>query len=168
MTVRCLECGDEIPLFGDRECSCSATRVEREEQELFEQLAALEHRQWVHWTQNLAEREDLPDHLIERWEANWCPYDELDEETKKHDRRWAAEVVEIIEGENSISATSSSDRETETQYLVTCDHCGLFESYKNERIANGHKNSHWNEYEHVATVEEREMYVSESEDKEEL
>jgi len=102
MTVRCLECGDEIPLFGDRECSCSATRVEREEQELFEQLAALEHRQWVHWTQNLAEREDLPDHLIERWEANWCPYDELDEETKKHDRRWAAEVVEIIEGENSI------------------------------------------------------------------
>lgn len=47
---------------------------------------------------------------------------------------------------------------TETIYIVKCDECGLYESYKNERIARGHKNSHWDDYEHVAKVEEAEAY----------
>lgn len=48
--------------------------------------------------------------------------------------------------------------ETETVYIVKCDDCGLFESYKNKRIARGHKNSHWEDHQHVAEVEEAECY----------
>jgi len=64
--------------------------------ELVETLAELEHEQWCYWTQNLADREDLPAHLIERWEDNWIPYGELDDETKEHDRKWARQAVSIV------------------------------------------------------------------------
>lgn len=64
---------------------------------LREELAALEHRQWVEWSKSLAESEDLSDERVERWEEFWCPYDDLDEETKDHDRKWADEVLEILD-----------------------------------------------------------------------
>lgn len=62
--------------------------------DLVERLAALEHRQWMHWTQAVAEREDLPDGLVERWEESWVPYDDLDEETKEMDREWARRALD--------------------------------------------------------------------------
>lgn len=72
------------------------TDADDADQKLLEELAALEHRQWVYWTQELTKREDLPDHLIERWEENWVPYDELDEGTKDHDRKWAQRAHAIF------------------------------------------------------------------------
>ena len=79
---------------------------------LLEELAALEHRQWMHWTENLVAREDLPDHLIERWEPNWIDYENLPEETKEHDRKWAKQVIEILDRDvyntgNDLSTTES-------------------------------------------------------------
>jgi len=44
----------------------------------------------------------------------------------------------------------------ETRYTVRCDDCDLHESYTNERIARGHKLSHWEDRQHVASVEEAE------------
>jgi len=52
---------------------------------------------------------------------------------------------------------------TETIYIVKCDDCGLYESYTNERIARGHKQSHWDDRQHVAEVEEAEAYESDEE-----
>lgn len=49
--------------------------------------------------------------------------------------------------------------ETEPTYLVTCDDCGLYESYTLERIARGRKLSHWNDRQHVAAVTEGEADV---------
>lgn len=46
-----------------------------------------------------------------------------------------------------------------TVYLVKCSECGLYESYENERIARGHKLTHWEDRHHVATVEEAEATV---------
>lgn len=66
------------------------------ESDRLETLAALEHRQWMHWSQYIAESHDIPVNLREKWEANWVPYSELDDDVKEKDRRWAREVLEIL------------------------------------------------------------------------
>lgn len=83
-------------------CITQSKEVLAERDRLIERLAALEHRQWIHWTKGLAEREDPPDELIKRWEQNWRPYEDLDEETKDHDRKWAEQVVEILVDEGLL------------------------------------------------------------------
>lgn len=65
--------------------------------ELLEELAALEHRQWIYWSKHVAENNDIPDDLREKWERSWIPYEELDEETKEHDRKWARKALEVID-----------------------------------------------------------------------
>ena len=66
---------------------------------LVERLAALEHRQWMHWSQHVAENHDIPNGLREKWESNWRPYDELPEATKESDRKWARQAAEIARDE---------------------------------------------------------------------
>ena len=61
-----------------------------------EALAALEHRQWMHWTRHVAATHDIPATHREKWEANWMPYSALDDDTKEMDRRWAREALAII------------------------------------------------------------------------
>lgn len=92
--------------------------------ELVEALAALEHRQWRHWTQSLAEREDLPDHLVERWEENWVPYDELDDETKDHDRAWAKSVVELLNEHEIVAEAETGGRDSGDGRWPYCPNCG--------------------------------------------
>jgi len=60
-----------------------------EEKALLERLARNEHKQWTSWSKTLADEEDLSEQRLERWEDNWKRYDELDEETKDHDRKYA-------------------------------------------------------------------------------
>lgn len=43
---------------------------------------------------------------------------------------------------------------TETGYVVQCDHCDLRRSYPSERIARGHKLSHWSDRRHAAKITE--------------
>ncbi len=66
-------------------------------EELIERLAALEHRQWMSWSQYVAEHHDIPCELEEKWEPNWIDYTELSEEEKEKDRKWAREVIEILD-----------------------------------------------------------------------
>ncbi|WP_177209077.1 hypothetical protein [Natronobacterium haloterrestre] len=66
------------------------------EQTLRERLAALEHRQWMEWSQHLAAEEDLSDDRLKRWESLWIPYAELSEEMKDHDREWADKVLDEV------------------------------------------------------------------------
>lgn len=60
-------------------------------------LAGLEHEQWIEWSRNIAETEDLSPDRIERWGRYWIPYDQLDEPTKDHDRRWSLEAIRRLE-----------------------------------------------------------------------
>ena len=73
--------------------------------DLRERLAALEHDQWMYWVRGLIDREgdNLPEHLIDRWETNLEPYEALDEDTKDHDRKWARKVMEILENEGLLT-----------------------------------------------------------------
>jgi len=60
----------------------------------FEELAALEHEQWMEWSKSVAQ--EVSAKRRKRWEKYWVPYAELDESVKEWDREWARKVLEIL------------------------------------------------------------------------
>lgn len=66
------------------------------QKELIEKLAELEHEQWMVWSQDIASKELLTYKRLERWKRLWIPFQELSEEMKDQDRKWAKKVLEII------------------------------------------------------------------------
>ena len=61
----------------------------------FEKLAALEHEQWTHWTKHMLD--NLTPENIERWRKQIdTPYEELSEEEKESDRKWARKVMSLV------------------------------------------------------------------------
>jgi len=50
-------------------------------------LDALAHRLWTHWSQHIAEEEDVSEERLQRWQALWVPYGELPEVAKETDKR---------------------------------------------------------------------------------
>ena len=59
------------------------------QEEIREEIAELEHKQWVAWSKSLAKAEHLDYDRLERWMKLWIPYAELTEEQKDQDRIWA-------------------------------------------------------------------------------
>lgn len=66
------------------------------QKELIEKLAELEHEQWMAWSMDIASKELLTNERLERWKRLWVPFQELTEEMKEQDRKWAKKVMEII------------------------------------------------------------------------
>lgn len=66
------------------------------EEELIDKLAALEHEQWVSWVKSILKSEDISKERAERWKELFTPYDELTEEMKEEDRKWAQKVLDIL------------------------------------------------------------------------
>lgn len=62
---------------------------------LLEELAELEHIQWIRWTQSVDS--NVPPYIVERWRKNWIPYNELPEEEKNKDREFADKIIAILE-----------------------------------------------------------------------
>ena len=60
-----------------------------------EALAELEHEQWVHWASAVIGEVGLERAV--RWNKFMIPYNELTEEVKEFDRKWARKVIEIME-----------------------------------------------------------------------
>lgn len=52
-----------------------------------EPLAVLAHRLWTHWSQHIAEEEDISDERLERWRDLWVPYGDLSNAAMDTDRR---------------------------------------------------------------------------------
>lgn len=77
---------------------------EKEEAELLEGLADLEHQQWWTWSQAVACKNNLRIETIERWKKLWVPYLNLPEEMKEEDRKWARKVLTIIKGNKDQNA----------------------------------------------------------------
>lgn len=63
--------------------------------EVLEELADLEHKQWSHWFKYM--RDNVFTVNMERWgiQAN-TPYSELSEKEKDSDRKWAKKVLNIF------------------------------------------------------------------------
>lgn len=63
--------------------------------DLLEKLAKLEHLQWVEWTKYMLN--NLTDDNITRWKKQIeTNYDNLPNDEKWSDRRWAKKVLELI------------------------------------------------------------------------
>ena len=63
--------------------------------ELLEELAELEHEQWMKWAANVVGEVCVTRFM--RWDHFMVPYSELDEETKDQDREWAKRVLVIVD-----------------------------------------------------------------------
>jgi len=70
-----------------------------DEEDLIEELASLEHDQWISWAKDIIKNEDISPELAARWKKLFVPYDELSEEEKDKDRKWAKKVMNFIDKE---------------------------------------------------------------------
>lgn len=61
---------------------------------LIEQLAALEHHQWVEWSKLVMP--EVSEETRERWKKLQVPYHEVPITHKPSDRAWAKEVIDIF------------------------------------------------------------------------
>lgn len=66
-------------------------------EQIIEELADLEHVQWMQWAQTLMDKESLSAERCERWSGLMVPYAELSEEMKEYDREWARKALAIID-----------------------------------------------------------------------
>jgi len=70
--------------------------VEDRLRERIEDLARLEHQQWIDWSKNIAEFENISKERLERWEKLWVDYDLLTEEQKDQDRVYCAKIFSLF------------------------------------------------------------------------
>ena len=64
---------------------------------MLEELAALAHEMWMHWSRALVkDGEIISAERLARWAYFWKPYEELDEQSKEVDRKWAKKMLEIM------------------------------------------------------------------------
>lgn len=62
---------------------------------LLEELAEIEHEQWMGWSKSVAS--EVSEERQKRWKKLWVPYDKLSEEMKEEDRIFARKVLEKVE-----------------------------------------------------------------------
>jgi hypothetical protein len=88
--------------------------LEEDRSDIREQLAALEHDQWAHWTQHMLQvlfpqlfdgsQAPYPHPSVKRWLSQIrTPYEALSEEEKASDRHWADKVLEILDAPTKLS-----------------------------------------------------------------
>ena len=67
-----------------------------EQNELVETLAALEHKQWAHWTRHMLD--NLTEENIARWRRQLdADYQDLSEKEKASDRKWAQKAIKVVD-----------------------------------------------------------------------
>lgn len=62
-----------------------------------EELAEVEHNQWVKWSKDVAGKENLSPDCVERWKSYWIPYSDLNDDVKELDRNWARKSIEALD-----------------------------------------------------------------------
>lgn len=69
---------------------------ENKKDQLLEQLAELEHKQWMEWAKSIMKKETLSKERVERWKELFIPYDDLTEESKEQDRVYARKILKLL------------------------------------------------------------------------
>jgi len=80
-----------------QKCIDIAKSIHFTDEYLLEELAELEHKQWISWSQNIAANDIVSVERLMRWQSLWVPYSQLSEADKELDRMWAREVIAIID-----------------------------------------------------------------------
>lgn len=63
-------------------------------QELLEELAKIEHDQWIEWSKAI--QSEVSEDRRNRWKKYWVDYDELSEDVKEQDRVYARKVLDVV------------------------------------------------------------------------
>ena len=72
---------------------------ENMKKKIIEELAELEHKQWMQWAKDILKTEDITEERSKRWkEESFKSYKDLTEEQKDMDREWAEKVYNIVKG----------------------------------------------------------------------
>ena len=101
------------------------------EKKLIEELANLEHRQWVSWAMDISTKEKLSKERMSRWDNLIVTYyDNLSEEMKEQDRKWAKRVIEIIK------PFLSSQKQEMMERIKVAERHALDKSYKKYGVLN--------------------------------
>lgn len=61
-----------------------------------EELASIEHDQWMEWAKDILEKEDISEERATRWKALFVPYEELSDEMKELDRKYARKTMDAM------------------------------------------------------------------------
>ena len=67
-----------------------------DQEKLLERLAAIEHEQWIEWSQQIAETEKISEERLRRWHELRIPYMSLPEDRKEDDRVYARKVLKCL------------------------------------------------------------------------
>jgi len=63
---------------------------------MLDDLAELEHIQWMTWSMTVAKEEPISADRIARWKRFWVEYDELGLLDQERDRYYAREVLKVV------------------------------------------------------------------------
>ncbi|KKL85148.1 hypothetical protein LCGC14_1957640 [marine sediment metagenome] len=70
---------------------------ENAKKKLVEELAELEHDQWMLWAKDILKSEDITKERSDRWKKeSFKPYKDLSGKQKNMDREWAEKVLKIV------------------------------------------------------------------------
>lgn len=72
--------------------------IVRSKERILEVLSDLEHEQWRSWINYCINNYNLPSKLVQKWSKNDKPYEELPEEEKEKDRKWARKAINAMRG----------------------------------------------------------------------
>ena len=87
-----------------------------------ERLAAIEHEQWMTWAKAVAPEVDGL--RAERWQAYMVPYDQLPEDVKDHDRKWADKVLAVLAADPTIVCPDPEAHALADAVRRLADECG--------------------------------------------
>lgn len=74
-----------------------ASKYKNKDKDIIEKLASLEHDQWMEWAKNILKEEKISKKRKDRWEKEcFKPYEDLSEEMKEFDRKWARKALKIV------------------------------------------------------------------------
>lgn len=90
--------------------------------ELLEELAAIEHDQWIEWASSIIRSENISESRKKRWESLFVPYSELSEEMKEADRKYARIIMKKVEQENAALKGKLLEIKRRVARVIT-EHC---------------------------------------------
>ena len=124
----------------------------KESEKLREVFAEIEHEQWIAWSKNIAETENITPARLERWQKLWRPYSELTEAEKDQDREW---------GDKGFSLNNSSQlalleglKETWYPFMQHSSECVLESFEAGESTKDGYRQKFNGKWYQVRPVDE--------------
>ena len=97
----------------------------KDDEEILELVASLEHEQWMAWTKLLVKDGKVSDDIALSWQKEWVSYHDLSERGKDAHREWAGFVLEVVKAakqENLIMKVECGAKDPDETTKAQCWH----------------------------------------------